>query len=73
MCASILSRLSIVTSPAARPRLDDVTSQVQGHVRHRKTELLDFVTTRWRSQRARAVYVNEKADTIYVVCLLKKA
>jgi hypothetical protein len=69
--ASTSSRLSIVTSPAARPkRLDDVTSEVQGHVRHRKTELQDFVTTRWGSQQARAVRVNEKAEIIYVVCLL---
>lgn len=67
----LLSRLSIVTSPAARPRLV-VTSQVQGHVRHRKTELQDFVTTtRWRSQQAWAMRVEEKAEIIYVVCLLK--
>ena len=43
-------------------------------MKHRKTELQDFVTTtRWRSQQARAVRVNEKAGIIYVVCLLKKS
>jgi hypothetical protein len=42
-------------------------------MRHRKTELQDFMTTtRWRSQQASAVRVNDEAEIIYIVCLLKK-